>query len=154
MDLFDSDQGGSRQIWKMRAEGAPAVQLTYSGGCRPQESWDGRFVYYSKNFGETDVWRVPAEGGEETRVLAEAIGHHDWDLARSGIYFSKSRPPDRRQQWAIRFLDLESGRVTDLDRKEGPFHHYSLTVSPDEEWILYGEQPIPTRELMLVENFR
>jgi eukaryotic-like serine/threonine-protein kinase len=151
---FDSDRAGSRQIWKMPAEGAPAVQLTQGGGCRPQESWDGRFVYYSKDFGETTVWRVPAEGGQETQVLPEAIGHHDWAMARSGIYFSKSRPPDRRQQWTIQFLDLESGRVTDLSRKDGPFLHYSLTVSPDEEWILYGEQPVPTSELMLVENFR
>ena len=151
---FDSDQGGSRQIWKMPAQGGPAAQLTHGGGCRPQESWDGRFVYYSKAFGQTTLWRVPAEGGEEDQVLAEAIGHHDWALARSGIYFSKSRPPDRRQQWTIQFLDLESGRVTDLARKDGPFNHYSLTVSPDEEWILYGEQPISTSELMLVENFR
>jgi len=29
-----------------------------------------------------------------------------------------------------------------------------LAVSPDEEWILYGERPAPTSELMLVENFR
>jgi Tol biopolymer transport system component len=151
---FDSDRAGSRQIWKMPAEGGPAIRLTQGGGCRPQESWDGRLVYYSKDFGETTVWRVPAEGGQETQVLPEAIGHHDWAMARSGIYFSKSRPPNRREQWTIRFLDLESGRVTDLSRKDGPFHHYSLTVSPDEEWILYGEQPIPTSELMLVENFR
>jgi serine/threonine protein kinase/sugar lactone lactonase YvrE len=151
---FDSDRGGSRQIWKMPAEGGPAVQLTHGGGCRPQESGDGRFVYYSRNFERTTVWRVPADGGEETQVLSEAIGHQDWALARSGIYFLRIRPPERREQWAIQFLDLESGRVTDLARKDGPFHHYSLTVSPDEEWILYGEQPIPTRELMLVENFR
>jgi serine/threonine protein kinase/Tol biopolymer transport system component len=151
---FDSDRGGSRQVWKMPVEGGPAIRLTRGGGCRPQESWDGRVVYYSKDFGETTVWRVSADGGEETQVLAEAIAHHNWALARSGIYFSKSRPPDRREQWTIQFLDFESGRVTDLARKDGPFHHYSLAVSPDEEWILYGEQPIPTRELMLVENFR
>ncbi len=151
---FDSDRGGSRQIWKMPAEGGPAIRLTQGGGCRPQESWDGRFVYYSKNFDQTTVWRVPADGGEETRVLTEAIGHQDWALAQSGIYFLRIRPPDRRQQWAIQFLDFESGRVTDLARKDGPFYHNTLTVSPDEEWILYGEKPIPTSELMLVENFR
>ena len=30
----------------------------------------------------------------------------------------------------------------------------ALAVSPDEEWILYGEIPSPTSELMLGENFR
>ena len=59
------------------------------------------------------------------------------------------QPDDR-----IEVLDGESGRVTELFRKEGPLTHASLAVSPDEEWILYDEAPSDTSELMLVENFR
>ena len=51
-------------------------------------------------------------------------------------------------------FDLESGRVTELFRKDGPFFHVTMAVSPDEEWILYGEAPAATSELMLMENFR
>ena len=32
--------------------------------------------------------------------------------------------------------------------------HFSLTVSPDEKWILVGEVPGWQSELMLMENFR
>ena len=29
-----------------------------------------------------------------------------------------------------------------------------MEVSPDEEWLLYSDFPLPTSELMLEENFR
>ena len=46
------------------------------------------------------------------------------------------------------------GEVTEVFRKEGPFGHARLAVSPDDEWLLYAEAPSATSELMLVENFR
>jgi hypothetical protein len=68
------------------------------------------------------------------------------------------------QAYTIQFFDFESGEVTDVFRREGPFDHGivgaerstgpSLAVSPDEEWILYAECPAEKSELMLVENFR
>lgn len=36
----------------------------------------------------------------------------------------------------------------------GSFVHQWLAVSPDEEWVLYGERPASTSEIMLVEDFR
>ena len=104
--------------------------------------------------GQSAVWRVPADGGEETEVLAEPIGHGNWALGRSGVYFSGRQRQVGRQQWWLRHLDLGSGQVTELFRTEGPFLRMWLAVSPDEERILYGEWPLATSELMLVENFR
>jgi hypothetical protein len=60
----------------------------------------------------------------------------------------------RSPEYRLRYLDFETGRTTDLARDEGPFFRFWLAVSPDERWILYGDQPFPTSELMLVENFR
>jgi Tol biopolymer transport system component len=151
---FDSDRGSTRQIWRMPAEGGAAVQLTQGGGCWAQESRDGRFVYYSKALGEGAIWRVPVDGGEETEVLAGPVTQGDWALERSGIYFSSSRTRLGREAWVLQFLDLESGRITELFRRDGLSFHWGLAVSPDEEWILYGEQAKPTSELMLMENFR
>ena len=54
----------------------------------------------------------------------------------------------------VRFLDLASGRKSEIFRKTGPFRHVWFAVSPGEEWILYGEAPRGPSELMLVENFR
>jgi hypothetical protein len=99
---------------------------------------------------------VPVAGGEETEVLHERIVAGHWALARSGIYFFRIPPGygEQGQRWAIQYFDLDSRKVTELFRKEGPFDHWSLAVSSDEEWILYSERPVGTSELMLVENFR
>ena len=75
-----------------------------------------------------------------------------WALGRSGIYFSKSQ--SGRPGWAIQFFDLMTGQVTELFRKDGLLRNPSLAVSPDEEWLLYSDEPRPTSEVMLVENFR
>jgi hypothetical protein len=32
--------------------------------------------------------------------------------------------------------------VTELFRKEGPFFHIGVSVSADEEWVLYSEGPL------------
>ena len=60
----------------------------------------------------------------------------------------------RSRGYAIRYLDFESGQVSELFRKDGPFRHQTLAVSSDERWILHAEWPERQSELMLVENFR
>jgi hypothetical protein len=73
---------------------------------------------------------------------------------RSVIYYTTFQLRARRSEYAIQYLDLASGEVKELFRKEGPFLHFALAVSPHEEWVLYCERPQSTSELMLVENFR
>ena len=60
----------------------------------------------------------------------------------------------RKKEFVIRLLEFQSGRVSEVYRRAGPFDQVTLTVSPNEEWILFGERPMPTSELMLIENFR
>ncbi|MGD8896787.1 MAG: protein kinase [Acidobacteriota bacterium] len=152
---FGSRRSGSEQVWKIPAEGGQAIQVTRNGGGQPEESWDGRDLYYRRREG---LWRMPAEGGEETRVLGERLlggEFHRWAVVQDGLYVPRlDGVRGRRLEFAIRFFDFESGQVTELFRKEGPFGHGRGAVSPDEEWILYSETPLPTSELMLVENFR
>ena len=42
--------------------------------------------------------------------------------------------------------------MSPLFRREGPIYLRSLSVSPDEKWLLYEEAPLRTSELMLAEN--
>jgi len=99
-------------------------------------------------------WRVPVDGGQETEVFGERallVAAQPGD----GLYLSRWHPVGRDERWAVEFLDLHSGQLTELFRKDGPFiNNHPVKVSPDEEWILYSEIPAPTSELMLVENFR
>jgi hypothetical protein len=43
------------------------MQITRKGAYVPAASPDGQWIYYSKLRGA--IWKVPADGGEETRVL-------------------------------------------------------------------------------------
>ena len=106
-------------------------------------------MYYNKRT-ESGLWRLPSSrDGEEERVLP-GIGVRDFAIGERGIYFAERAPQDFR----IYLFDLETAETTQLYRRRGPFQQYhDLCVSPDEKWLLFGESPMPTSELILVENF-
>jgi serine/threonine protein kinase/Tol biopolymer transport system component len=152
---FQSSRGGSKQIWKIPSTGGPAVQVTRGGGYYAEESWDGRHLYYASAGDPTGIWRVPVAGGEEAEVLRGPIsGQLGWTLSRNGLYYWTTRPLDRESEYKVQFHDFESGHTKELFRRVGSTGYGGLAVSPDEEWILYGENPATQSELMLVENFR
>jgi Tol biopolymer transport system component len=153
---FASDRTGRSEVWRISVDGGEAAQVTRGGGHYAEESWDRQHVYYAKrDYGRPGIWRVPVDGGEEIEVVPSGTrSWTDWALSRSGIYFATLVPRARGEEYTIRFLDFSSGQATELFRKEGPYAHGWLAVSPDEEWILYREQSAPESELMLVENFR
>jgi Tol biopolymer transport system component len=45
---LSSTRSGREEIWKMPSGGGEAVQITRNSGDRPQESPDGKFLYYMK----------------------------------------------------------------------------------------------------------
>ena len=155
---FQSDRGGSHEVWKMPSEGGPAVQVTRRGGIYPVESWDGRDLYYTKVIfpGAWGVWRVPVAGGEETEIvpIGTLSGLFGMAVAREGLYYSRKRQEEGQGVFTVEYLDFASGHVTEVLRREGPAGQSGLAVSPDEKWILFSESPPEEAELMLVENFR
>jgi Tol biopolymer transport system component len=148
---FRSDRSGSNQIWKIPSQGGPAVQLTEGGGAYAEESWDGRYLYYVKRKPGAGIRRVPVEGGDETELVSEPdVIPSSLAVSRSGLYYIRVW----REVYTIRFLDFESGEVTDHFRMEGDYPYRFVAVSPDEKWLLYNHRPPVQSELMLVENFR
>jgi Tol biopolymer transport system component/predicted Ser/Thr protein kinase len=153
---FTSNRTGGQQIWKIPAEGSEALQVTRDGGFDVRESWDGQYLYYSK-LQPRGIWSMPVEGGEETALVQDpTLDPRTLAVSEGRVYFATERTLTRgySEEYSIKFFDEESRRVTVLFRKEGPFQHGRLAVSPDEKWILFGERPTSTQELMLVENFR
>jgi Tol biopolymer transport system component len=151
---FCSERSGSQQVWKIPAEGGPAMQVTRHGGYLSRESWDGKHLYYSTSE-DSGVWRMPVGGGEETAIVDGPLSYRGWALGRSGLYYAAvSTIGELRSTYAICYLDFESGATSEVYRKEGPFRHWLLSVSPDERWVLILERPTRRSELMLVEDFR
>jgi Tol biopolymer transport system component/DNA-binding winged helix-turn-helix (wHTH) protein len=152
---FASDRSGRAQIWRLPSGGGPAVQVTRGGGVYAEVSSDDRYLYYATEDAQASIRRVPVEGGEEVEVLRGPLAYaFDFALSPDGLYYSWKRASVESETYSIRFVEFASGRTTELLRKDGPFVHERLAVSPDEEWVLFGESPRAQSELMLMENFR
>jgi serine/threonine protein kinase len=64
---FTSKETGRVEIWRQPWTGGTRTQVTHGGGTHGMPSADGKWLYYSR---DGALWRVPAEGGQETKLLA------------------------------------------------------------------------------------
>jgi Tol biopolymer transport system component len=146
-----ADKSGTFQIWRVPFKDGSPVQVTRNGGVYAIESDDGRFLYYVKN-DQPGVWKMPLDGGEETRVLDQPRGWCNWQLVPSGIYFLNEgfRPNGR-----IGFFDFATRETTPIFSLEKPFTEFGgLAVSPDGRSLLYAQNELDDSYIMLVKNFR
>ncbi len=149
---FGSNRTGDWQVWKKPAEGGQAVQVTRQGGREAFESFDRKFVYYTKGFGIPGIWRVPTTGGEEMSVLEEPLQGF-WALVKNGIYFVNPKATPHR---TIEFFSFDTGHATQVAtiEKELQLVYPSLAVSPDGKSLLYVQVDSFESDIVLVENFR
>jgi hypothetical protein len=136
----------------MPAGGGEAVQVTRKGGTTGLESSDGKTVYYAKGWDATSLWKVPANGGEETQVLESLHHGTNFAVVDSGIYFTPT-PPAGATSSSIQFFSFATGKITPVAATEKRALG-GLTISPDGRWILYTQIDQSATELMLVENFQ
>jgi Tol biopolymer transport system component/serine/threonine protein kinase len=153
---FASDRDGSQQVWKTLADGAGApLRVTERGGFSSQESPDGRFLYYTKRrFLLGGLWRIPADGGTETRVLDQLDPEYDrmWALTSKGLFFVRGERPARGLLSFLPFSAHGPMSVAVLDNldRSAP----GLSVSPDGRWILYPRVDQRNTDILLLENLR
>ena len=146
---FESNRTDGFQVWKIPQSGGAAVRVTKHGGGRPAVSPDGKFVYYAK--GQDEVWRIPAAGGEETRLMAglEDVFHGRWAPVERGFYFVQRIGPNR----ALKFLDFDTGRTAEIMPLDKPWGIFALSVSPDRRFVLYSQIDSGAHDLFMIENY-
>jgi Tol biopolymer transport system component/DNA-binding winged helix-turn-helix (wHTH) protein len=151
---FQAPRDGKDQIWKIRRDGGTAVPITRQESSLPQESFDGRRVYYVTASSPAELWSASVDGGDERPVegmprlawqWAEA-----WALAPSGIYFLNGEVP----RPGIDFFDISSGQVRRVLDVERPYPWDRLAVSRDGRTLLYPQVEELASDIMLIENFR
>ncbi len=146
---FSSTRAGIMNLWKMRASGGAARQVTQQGGIYAAESFDARYVYYSRSYMDATLWRVPVEGGlQEEQVPGAPLpaGCSHWALGRGGIYVIDT-------QGELVYYDLRTQQVSRILRHPGFLTDWSMAVSPDERTILWAQVDATNSDLMLSENF-
>ena len=126
-------------LFTVPAEHGPIRNLTRSPGVRemaPAWSPDGRWIaYLSDRSGEYEIWIRARDGsGDERRITT------DGDIWKfPPVWSPDSRRlafGDKRQR--LRVVDVESGRVTEVDRS-GRNDIRDYAWSPDSRWLAYGK---------------
>jgi Tol biopolymer transport system component len=152
--FFSSTRTGKAEVWKAPIAAGEPVQLTRDGGFAPLPSADGRFVYYAKGPTTAGLWRVPVDGGAETKVMddLQVSFWGQWAATDAGIYFMSSRSKD---QGGIQFFSFVTGKVKHIFTPEKPPDPWTdgLAVSPDGRTILYTQVDQRTTNIMLAEHF-
>jgi hypothetical protein len=153
-------------VWKMPVDvpspSSVAVQLTKEGnGFGPFESLDGRFVFYVRHSRfptavsggdnmRAELWRVPRDGGEETKIVEGIESGGGYALTSQGIYFLAKT--DSASGINLKYMPFVGGEIRTVASFRTRVNH--LAVSPDGQTILYLQVDRADADLMLVENFR
>jgi serine/threonine protein kinase len=144
------------EIWKMPAGGGKPVGITRKEAGfvpdQPRESADGKFIYFQQGWPRPlSIWKVPVEGGEETKILDSVSPSGWWTLGKEKIYFFAK--PDQKGHSDLSSYDLETGKIQKILTVERPVY-FLIAVSPDERTILFPQIDEASSDLMLVEKFR
>jgi len=138
---------------KIPSVGGEAVQITSRGAFQPEESPDGKLLYYGK-YGTHGLWRTPVAGGEERQVLNSVSGAN-WAIGSGGIYYFDF-PEEPSAPKLVNFYSFKSGRSTQIGTVEATVVDGSagISVSSDGRWLLYTDGVSKNADLMLVDHFR
>jgi len=143
---FESDRSGQWRIWKVPPEGGSAVQVTKSAGGAAFESVDGKYLYITSSGNDGGpIFRMPVAGGPQVEVAPKVLWWPDFSVTAKGVYFL----PDAK---TLQLLDAATGRITTVAKAEKGFG--TLSVSPDDAYMVFTEMESGGSEIMLVENFR
>jgi len=149
---FISMESGRKGIYRCPASGGNAILLSKDPiGINPQESFDGKTVYFASNHDKSTLIQVPlpAQPGTESKVERMPLisTAELWTLSRSGIYFVPAGAPR-----SLRYFDFASRQVRRILDVEKDFYT-GPAVSPDGRWIIYSQIGNATGDIMLVDHF-
>jgi hypothetical protein len=124
--------------------------VTRNGGDYPEESTDGKTVFYLRN---QQLYQIPVAGGEERSLGLKPI-QDAFEVMPDGIYYIAQTHDSRFRGGEIRFYDFATSRERLVQALGDLTFMFGFTVSPDRKTFLYSAEKGTTNDLMLVENFR
>jgi Tol biopolymer transport system component len=155
---FGSNRTGRNELWKIPANGGTEMQVTRTGGSYGIETPDGKTLYYSRFLGGVNsVRRLSLQTGEEAAIVDDGVVWANWAAGKDGIYYLVYPPGQtpRGHPIEIRFQSFDGGPPVLLYRSRTEFGAvWSMTLSPDEKWLVFSQQPLWQSQLMLIENFK
>ena len=145
-------------VWLANADGSAPRRLTSDPGekSNPVFSPDGKLLYYSK-LGQTGLWAIPAQGGEERRILNDSVSdqNRNWTVSSDGIYFFDLKVAPNEPK-LVKFYSFRTGKTSLAGTVEPTVSpdYSGISVSPDGRWLLYSHIASITSDLVLIDHFR
>ncbi len=146
---YSSNRNGAINVWKLPVAGGEPQAVTSRGGIYAAESYDGKYLYYSRSALDPTIWRIPVEGGAEEQVLGapKPFDPSHWAMVASGIYVVNGNGE-------LLFFQFDKASVTRVFRDQRFLTDWSMAASPDGREIVWAQIDTRAADLMLVENFR
>ena len=137
----------------MPAKGGEAMQITQHEAFRPEESPDGKLLYYGKR-NKDGLWSIPVSGGEERQVL-DSITGMNWTVTSEGIYYLVPAAGPGSHN-LVQFYSFKTGKTNQVGTVEETLSvdYPGISVSPDGRWLLYSYIADISSDLMMVDHFR
>jgi Tol biopolymer transport system component len=157
---FTSNRGDQFDVWKVRFDGGDPFQVTTTGGANATESVDGEWLFYIKDPSptwETSLWRIPARGGPEEKVLETII--RSYFVAEDGIFFISQTHPihGRDSSYSDAYLQLyrfESRESEVIAAVKMGWKSEGLSVSADGRSFLFTDAVQEAGDLVMLEDFQ
>src|SRR6202022_2923024 len=133
-------------IWKVPRDGGIAVRMT-KRGYYPQESTDGKRVFYVVGGNLSELWSVPVNGGDERREEGMPALRSDahWTPVQDGIYFIDG---------SVYYFDFSTRHIDKVSELPGLDPWGGIAVSSDGRTLLFSAVDHYDSDIMLVEGFR
>jgi serine/threonine protein kinase len=152
---FGSNRSGRPEVWRTRATGGNAEQVTTTGGEYAFESRVGHTLYYLRPInGVQNLFSMTLPSGTE-RALGIQVSFWNYVPAEHGLYYMPLRQGLRAPfTYEVRFFDADSRQNRLVQSFRLAQISPGLTVSPDGKIIIIEGVAVVTQDLMRIENFR
>jgi Tol biopolymer transport system component/DNA-binding winged helix-turn-helix (wHTH) protein len=150
---FRSDEAGRTGVYRCPATGGDAIALSQDiDAVSPQESFDGKTLYFASHRSKSTLKRLTLSGqpGTESEVdgLPRVRDAKVWALFPGGIYFVHAEAPR-----SLRYFDFATRQIRPIFDIDKDFVS-GFSLSPDGRWILYSQAGEAKGDIMLVDHFR
>jgi Tol biopolymer transport system component/DNA-binding winged helix-turn-helix (wHTH) protein len=151
---FASQRTGNNQVWRHELSTGKEAQVTQHGGFAAFESYDAKWLYYSKYEGG-GIWKMPAGGGQED-LVTDSLHRGYWGnfaVTDNGLYLVDS---DAKGGPAIMFYNFQTRRLSPIltFEKHPVPGSPNLAASRDGRTLFYSQVEFENSTISMVENFQ